>query len=598
MHDATNFKAVYDRLYQGESLNGVGPADCGVYQEAADHLLQASQRGGVPEVRAVWDAISRQWPDLLAAVCADDQADGTAAPVPKQPRHYIDHGALRDALPPLGSFPIDALPKAARDMVAATAESTRTPPELAALLALAAIATALQGKARVQIHESWTEELCLYVAAVAQPGDGKSPVFAHMLQPIRRRAARLRDDHKQDLKAWDALAQEDKKSLPEPPEHPPRLSTTDTTPEKLAALMEQNNGKMSVLSAEAGIIGTLAGRYTQRGSNANIDLFLQAWNGEFVEIDRKDPNAPSLYLPRPLLSMAITMQPVVLESIRKNKELGARGLWDRFLLCYPAASPLSLGYDQPAVPYATREAWAALLEALFDMPESSEPPNIVIRPDALEYWNEELRLYERLGDGDYAAIRGVLKKGMSQLPRLAALLLIADNPAARLGSLPVTVEHARRAWAIYEALIPHFLKIAGQTVGMSGVIADARKLAGWLAASQQPGSVFSRREAQRRSPLRDSGRLVEALDYLREAGWLAEPETKSRTRRYLIPDYSPIFATLATHATDKERAGAAYDGDAKNGASQPVANECDTDATVCDSSATVEPPPATDPEVS
>jgi hypothetical protein len=47
MTDAANFKAVYDCLYHGEPLNGVGPADCGIYQEAADHLLQASQRGGV-----------------------------------------------------------------------------------------------------------------------------------------------------------------------------------------------------------------------------------------------------------------------------------------------------------------------------------------------------------------------------------------------------------------------------------------------------------------------------------------------------------------------------------------------------------------------
>jgi hypothetical protein len=82
MTDASNFKSVYDRLYQGEPLNGVGPADCGIYQEAADQLLQASHRGGVREVRAVWDAISRQWPDLLAAVCGETPKDA-------HPPHYI-----------------------------------------------------------------------------------------------------------------------------------------------------------------------------------------------------------------------------------------------------------------------------------------------------------------------------------------------------------------------------------------------------------------------------------------------------------------------------------------------------------------------------
>jgi hypothetical protein len=291
------------------------------------------------------------------------------------------------------------------------------------------------------------------------------------------------------------------------------------------------------------------------------------------------------------------MQPVVLESIRKNKELGARGLWDRFLLCYPAASPLSLDYDQPAVPYATREAWAALLEALFDMPESGEPPNIAIRPDALAYWNEQLRPYERLGDGDYAAIRGVLKKGMSQLPRLAALLLIGDNPAARLGSLPVTVEHARRAWAIYEALIPHFLKIAGQTVGMSGVIADARKLATWITRNaskwqaEHGAATFTRSQAQQYSSVREHDKLSAALDHLLEAGWLVLAETKSnntRARRYAVPVYSPIFATVATVATVEQSGGAAYEPDAVNGISGEEQDTATVAATVDTPAATVD----------
>jgi hypothetical protein len=99
MHDATNFKAVYDQLYYGEPLNGIGPADCGIYQEAADQLLQASQRGGVQEVRAVWDAISRQWPDLLAAVCGNPAPDA-------RPPQYIPRSTC-PALPEQARLPPD-----------------------------------------------------------------------------------------------------------------------------------------------------------------------------------------------------------------------------------------------------------------------------------------------------------------------------------------------------------------------------------------------------------------------------------------------------------------------------------------------------------
>jgi hypothetical protein len=167
--------------------------------------------------------------------------------------------------------------------------------------------------------------------------------------------------------------------------------------------------------------------------------------------------------------------------------------------------------------------------------------------------------------------------------------------------LPVTVEHARRAWAIYQAIIPHFMKVAGETVGVGRVIHDARALARWLAdyAPTCPNHIFSKREAQRKSPVRDGGRLSEGLDYLVEAGWLANAEVKgSHARRYVVPADSPIFATVATVATNENHAGATYDGNAKNEGSQTVAEGCDKAATNSDKAATNDPPPDAEPQVS
>lgn len=63
----------------------------------------------------------------------------------------------------------------------------------------------------------------------------------------------------------------------------PVLLADDCTPEHLATLMSQNNGRLGVLTAEGDLFDILAGRYS---GQPNIGIVLKAHSGDEVRVDR------------------------------------------------------------------------------------------------------------------------------------------------------------------------------------------------------------------------------------------------------------------------------------------------------------------------
>jgi len=80
----------------------------------------------------------------------------------------------------LPRFPVDALPAWVGDQVAAVAEFTQTPPDLAGSVALATLSASAGGRARVQIRPGWVEPVNLFTVVAMPPGSRKSAVFAAM----------------------------------------------------------------------------------------------------------------------------------------------------------------------------------------------------------------------------------------------------------------------------------------------------------------------------------------------------------------------------------------------------------------------------------
>jgi hypothetical protein len=88
--------------------------------------------------------------------------------------------SARRLLPP---FPVDTLPGWLGDQVAAVAEFTQTPPDLAGCIGLAALSTAAGGRAVVEVRPGWREPVNVFTAIAMPPGSRKSAVFAAMTGP-------------------------------------------------------------------------------------------------------------------------------------------------------------------------------------------------------------------------------------------------------------------------------------------------------------------------------------------------------------------------------------------------------------------------------
>jgi len=84
----------------------------------------------------------------------------------------------------LPRFPVDVLPGWVADQVAAVAEFTQTPPDLAGCVALAALSTAAGGKVEVVVRGSWREPVNIFTVVALPPGARKSPVFTAMTEPL------------------------------------------------------------------------------------------------------------------------------------------------------------------------------------------------------------------------------------------------------------------------------------------------------------------------------------------------------------------------------------------------------------------------------
>src|SRR6266568_7621332 len=117
--------------------------------------------------------------DIILGQLAPNLAS-TPAPAPAWEGEPVPLSARR-LLPP---FPIDALPGWVADMVAAVAEATQTPPDLAGCLALACLATAAGGRVVVEVRPGWREPVNLFTVVALPPGSRKSAVFAAMTAPL------------------------------------------------------------------------------------------------------------------------------------------------------------------------------------------------------------------------------------------------------------------------------------------------------------------------------------------------------------------------------------------------------------------------------
>ena len=299
-------------------------------------------------------------------------------------------------------FPIDALPDAFAEYASAVSESTQTPVDLAGTAALSIMATCLQGKYRIAGKPDWIEPLNLYVLGIALPSERKSAVLSAMLRPIneyevnqnqmnaaaiessrmRRRVLERRQKAVEDMVSkgkaepveLDRIAEE---ITAFSEEKPLRLYVDDITPEKLVAVLAENDGRISLISSEGGIFDTLSGAYSK---TVNIDVMLKGYSGDAIRVDRIGRESHSVLAPA--LNILLMAQPKVISDVLSNQNFRGRGLTARFLYCLPDSAVGHRRYRSEAVGEEARKRYdAAVYNLLAD--EYVMPPELItLTPEA------------------------------------------------------------------------------------------------------------------------------------------------------------------------------------------------------------------------
>jgi len=520
------------------------------------------------------------WKELRALVEGKGFGDDEAGPAHSK----NTQAAWQEPIPfgghDLPPFPTDVLPPWQREFVEALATSTQTPPDLAAMLALSSIAIGVAGKVEVEAREGWKEPLNIFTVTALPPGNRKSSVFRKVMRPVfehektladaaRTEAAqagaelsiaegRLRQIEQAAAKAEDAkernrlmaeaVVLRSEMALMEPPPNP-RLVSDDATPEALASLLAVHNGRMAVVSAEGGVFGMMAGRYS---STPNLDVYLKGHAGDALRVDRR--GRPPEVVDHPCLTVALAVQPEVIRQLADGAGFRGRGLLARFLYALPRSPVGYRDVEPPTMPVALQTAYERDMLSLLAVPMPPTPWTLRLAPDAHRKlvafcaWREPQFLPgEKLsGVADWAAkLEGVVVR-LAGLLHLASLV---DHSTPWKVPVP-DVRVLEGVRIVREHLIPHALA-AFDLMGVDDKTENAKHLLAWLRSKGK--DTFTKREAHKanESRFRQAAQLDPALGILEERHYIRRIDPPSGSRRGRPP--GPKFEVHPVlHTSDKK----------------------------------------------
>lgn len=446
------------------------------------------------------------------------------------------HGDTWEDPIPLGDtddipmFPVEALPDWIADYVESVADEMQVAVDLPAVLALAALAVVNAGYRVEIIPNGWQERLNIFVVVALPPSSGKSPVLKKMVGVINqheineRRALEERIEHvTQKRRMTERLmkraeekgdGQEARRYLDELLANPlpvvPRWIAGDVTAEALAQLLAEQNGRMALISSEGGPFDIMAGRYSDR---ANLDVYLQAWSGDAMRVDRI--GRPPVVIEEPTLTVGLTVQPSVIAGIGANAEFRGRGLPTRFMYSIPVDN---VGHrnlmEVRHVDHTLRQRYDdALMAMIRHQPADTQTVKLSdAARQAFFGWRQSLEDRRRL-TGDLRPMSEWSTKLESTVCRVAALLALAD------GMESVEEHTMNRAVAIGTYWLAH-AKIVHDMWEIDPRVANARAILAW--AAERRVEEFSVRDVyaamRKRFPTADDTR--EPLGLLTERGWI------------------------------------------------------------------------------
>jgi replicative DNA helicase len=337
----------------------------------------------------------------------------------------------------------------------------------------------------------------------------------------------------------------------------PRLLADDLTPEALGGLLARH-GSIAVIAAESAFLDNLSGRYSENG--ANLHLICAAYAGEATMIDRR--NRDPEVIDRPLVAIALAVQPHVLGALIAHPIARAQGLISRFAFSMPTSQLGRRNIDPPKASAETHLRWAECVRQVADRtdrnPDSGNSVGIVsmslvtsLRLSLSLSSREQLRALRaeqepRLADtGDLRPVADWIGRHAGRVARIAALLHLAEAAQGEISGQTMSA-----ALEIGDYLLAH------GTAALTGPDEKVRRALEWLTARAQ--AMVSVRELHRgplagRGTTEDATGLAERL--VQHGALRAIPSTHTGPGRPPSPTYE-VHPDIMRHADRTDRTGA------------------------------------------
>ncbi|WP_243373612.1 DUF3987 domain-containing protein [Geotalea sp. SG265] len=544
--DTTNRPTDFNDLHLAEGLGRVKE-----YIEAAQPVPPPSSPNNIPPDAKIESPAEKSSTDKAPAETGHDEppADNQVAPADTWDAPLL-FGEIDTP-----EIPAHLLPGYLGEFCQAVSDATQTPPGLAVMFALAAVAACLAKRFEVSPYgEEYFEPVNVWTVTALDPGNRKTAVKTAITAPLteweQEEAARLRPDikrikHQREInqkaidqikaraaKADTSAAGRDEllKEITEIEEDTPdeliapRLWTDDTTPERLQSLLLDHGERMALLSDESGVFEVMGGLYS--GGKANLNVFLQGHAGSSVRVDRQ---GRTVMLHRPALTFGLTVQPDVIADLGKGNKTCFRGngTLARFLYCLPKSRIGTRDVTQRVViAKEVKEAYRAgimnllAIEPDLDSKGKEKARILILDTGALEAWHQFSQYIEdRQGpDGEFYSFQDWTSKLPGAALRIAGLFHVVEHGAEVSTINAQTIE---RALDLCELLITH-AQTAFETMGSEPAQNDAQIVLRWIIATGKPS--FRQNEAiKSMRQFRTVDRLEKALKILTARNIISEP---------------------------------------------------------------------------
>ncbi|MGE4286941.1 MAG: YfjI family protein [Phycisphaerae bacterium] len=399
--------------------------------------------------------------------------------------------------PTLPIFPLEALGELA-PLISGIAESYNVTPALPAGVCLAVIAAAVLGRYDIAFKPGWTDQLSLYMLIVAESGGKKSTILKLLTEPLVKYERELQENNRLKIKnrktEREALEKRrkacidkgeteeactlDKELLNKPELFEPRLLAADATPEKLALLMSQNQGKMAIFTAEDDPVQQMAGKY--RDGKVDCNLILQAFTGDSITQDRIGRD--NVKIDHPALTICLCVQPVVLKKL-DSEYFTDKGLLPRFTFLY-CPGRATFNWEAPELETELKWNFFNKIEELLRADNKTESKAVIrFSPEATEVLRKFCEDYQE----QEGSLRTWQVRHRARVGMLAAILELYHS-----GSETVSAERMEQAVILADYLEKHAAAVYGISTDAQEESLD-RRIIKWI-TEVNDNRYFQKRE--------------------------------------------------------------------------------------------------------